>query len=118
MENRNFADRYKVNCSPSHMTKFTNEEGPWSEDEKSIAAGLALGQEKERLLNWVRQRMRLLTWRQQQAITLYYFKDLTFAEIGMLAGCSPSTACRSAKRGVARLREVAMKEGVGWSVDS
>lgn len=118
MENRTLADRYKINCSPSIMEGFTNEEGPWNEDGRTIAAGLACGKEKARLLLWVRWQMRLLlTRKQRRAIALHYFKDLTFVEIGAIMGCSPSAACRSAQRGVARLRKAAIKEGVGWSVD-
>lgn len=119
MENRTFGDRYKVNCCPSVMAEFTYEEGPWSEDEQTIAIGLAWGEEKKRLLQWVRRRMRLmLTSKQRRAIALHYFKDLTFVEIGVIMGCSPSAACRSVHRGIARLRDAAIQEGVGWSVDS
>jgi DNA-directed RNA polymerase specialized sigma24 family protein len=119
MDNRTFADRFKVNCCPSTMAGFTNEEGPWNEDEQTIAAGLAWGEEKARLLRWVRWQMR---WRlrdkQRQAIELHYFEDLTYVEIGLRMGCSTSAAYRSVRRGLAKLRESARQEGVGWSVDS
>lgn len=116
MEKRNYADRFKVNCCPSIMAGFTNEEGAWSEDEREIRAGLAWGGEKERLLNWVRQQMRRqLTQKQRRAIELYYFKDLTYVQIARKMGCSPSAACRSVHRGLERLRCAAKREGVGYS---
>ena len=116
MENRTYADRFKVNCCPSVMAEFTNEEGAWSEDKREVAAGLAWGREKERLLKWVRQQMRRrLTAKQRRAIELYYFKDLTYAEIGRRMGCSPSAACRSVHRGLERLRCAAKREGIGYN---
>lgn len=115
MEKRTFADRYKVNCCPSIMAEFTNEDGPWSEDESVIAAGLAWGREKKRLLHWVRLRMRRLTEKQRRCIELHYFKGLTYIEVGKLVGCSPSAACRSAQRGIEGLRQAARREGVGYS---
>lgn len=116
MENRTYADRYKVNCCPSIMAEFTNEEGPWNEDKATVAAGLAWGKEKERLLKWVRQQMqRRLTVKQRRAIELHYFKDLTYAEMGPKMGCSPSAAYRSVQRGLERLRSAAKKDGVGYS---
>ena len=118
MEKRNYADRFKVNCGPSAMAGFTNEESPWNEDEQSIAAGLAWGEEKERLLSWVRWQMRWrLREKQRRAIELYYFEDLTYAEIGLRMGCSSSAAYRSVRRGLEKLRESARREGVGWSLD-
>ena len=116
MDNRTYSDRYKVNYSPSVMAGFTNEEGPWSENEQDIVAGLAWGREKDRLLKWVRLQMRRhLTRKQRRALQLYYFKNLTFGEIALEVGCSPSAACRSVQRGVERLRDVAREEGVGYS---
>ena len=108
MEKRSYVDRFKVNCCPSIMADFTNEEGPWSEDEAAIAAGLAWGEEKARLLDWVRQQMRRrLTEKQRRCIELHYFKGLTYAEVGRRTGCSASTAWRSAQRGIAHLRVAA-----------
>ncbi len=116
MENRTLSDRYKVNCCPAIMAEFTNEEGPWHEAKDTIAARLAWGKEKERLLRWVRWQMRWrLTTKQRRAIELYYFKDLTYVEIGRKIGCSPSAACRAAQRGLERLRGAAKREGVGYS---
>lgn len=114
MEKRTFADRYKVNCCPSIMAEFTNEQSPWSEDEAMIAAGLAWGREKDRLLKWVRLRMERLTEKQRRCIELRYFEGLTYIEVAKLVECSPSAACRSAQRGVEKLRRAARRDRVGY----
>ena len=115
MENRTFADRYKVNCTPSYLTSFTNEEGPWSENARRIAAGLAWGREKDRLLGWVRNQMRRqLTVKQRRAIELHFFKALTFVEIGIEMNCSPSAACRTVQRGIKTLQLAAIQDGVTY----
>lgn len=117
MDNRTFSDRYKVSCGPSLMARFNNQDSPWSEDGQDIEIGLAWGREKERLLKWVRLQMRRhLTQKQRRALHLHYFKNLTFGEIALEMGCSPSAACRSVQRGVDRLRDVAREEGVGYSL--
>lgn len=105
MEKRIFEDRFKVSCGPEIMEGFANEDSFWSEDEAATDAGLAWGEEKVRLLKWVRKQMRRrLTPRQRRCIELYYFKDLTYLEVGHKTGCSASSACRSVRRGIRRLR--------------
>ncbi len=90
------------------MENFGNGANPWWEDEADVSAGLAWGEEKERLLKWVRKQMRRrLTEKQRRCIELYYFKDMTYVEIGKTVGCAPSSACRSVHRGITRLREAA-----------
>jgi len=108
MEKRTYADRFKVNCNPAIIESYAEGDGAWSETEAEVAAGLAWGDEKARLLKWVRKQMRRrLTDKQRRAIHLYYFEDLTYAEIGVKMGCAPSSACRSVHRGILRLREAA-----------
>lgn len=108
MEKRTYADRFKVNCDPAIIESYGNGDGPWSETETEVAAGLAWGEEKARLLKWVRKQMRRrLTQKQRRCIELYYFEDLTFAEIGKKTGCAPSSACRSVHRGLKRLQAAA-----------
>ena len=80
--------------------------GNWYESEDDIAAGLAWGEEKARLLKWVKIQMRRrLSPRQRRAIELYYFENLTYAEAGRRMRCAPSTVCRAVHRGINRLRE-------------
>lgn len=108
MEKRTHADRYKVSCCPEIMESFADEEHPWRESEAEVADGLAWGEEKARLLKWVRKQMRRrLTAKQRRCIELYYFKDLTYVEAGKKAGCSASSACRAVQRGLIRLRAAA-----------
>lgn len=108
MEKRTFADRFKVSCCPELMQSYANEDSAWHEDEAAVRVGLAWGEEKARLLKWVRKQMRRrLTAKQRRCIELYYFKDLTYVEVGKKAGCSASSACRSVQRGLKRLRAAA-----------
>jgi RNA polymerase sigma factor (sigma-70 family) len=108
MEKKTYADRFKVHCSREYLESFGNEDGPWSEDEEDIAQGLAWGKEKALLLKWVRKQIRRrLSAPQRRCIELYYFKDMTYAEIGKKIGCAPSTACRNVQRGIKRLQTAA-----------
>ena len=108
MERRTYADRFKVNCAPEIIENYGNGAAPWQESAEDIDEGLAWGEEKARLLKWVRRQMRRrLTAKQRTAIHLYYFEDLTYAEMGKRMKCAPSSACRSVHRGIRRLREAA-----------
>ena len=108
MLKRTYADRFKVNCEPAIIESFANREAPWHESEDDITAGLAWGEEKARLLKWVRKQMRRrLTVKQRRCIELYYFKDMTYAEIGKEMGCASSSACRSVHRGIKHLQAAA-----------
>lgn len=108
MEKRTFADRFKVTCAPTIIESFGGGDGAWAETEEEVAAGLAWGEEKARLLKWVRKQMRRrLTEKQRAAIQLYYFEDLTYVEMGVRMGCAPSSACRTVHRAIRRLREAA-----------
>lgn len=105
MEKRTYADRFRVECDPHILESYANEDSPWQEDEAAIRAGLAWGEEKARLLKWVRRQMRQrLTPKQRACIELYYFKNMTLAEVGEKTGSSASAACRTMKRGINRLR--------------
>ena len=114
MEKRIFEDRFKVSCGPEIMEGFANEDSFWSEDEAATAAGLAWGEEKARLLKWVRKQMRCrLTTRQRRCIELYYFKDLTYLEVGQKMGCNTSSASRCIRRGIRRLRAAVRSDPPG-----
>jgi len=111
MEKRIWKDRFKVSCDPRHMEGFANEDSFWNESEASVMAGLAWGREKARLLKWVRKQMQWrLTPRQRQGIELYYFKNLTYYEVGQEMGCTTSSASRSIERGIHRLRVAARND--------
>ncbi|MBX3176071.1 MAG: hypothetical protein KF886_01800 [Candidatus Hydrogenedentes bacterium] len=113
-EFRRFGDRYQVTCCPELMAAYRNEDSPWSESEAEVAAAIAWGMEKARLLRWVRAQMRRrLTARQRRCIELYYFEGLTHEEVGRRLGCSTSSSCRSVQRGIARLRIAARVDPPG-----
>lgn len=108
MEKRAYADRFQVNYCPFSLAERTNEDGAWHESEGEIARGLAWGEEKKRLLKWVRYQMRRrLTDKQRRCIELHYFRGLSFTEIQAQTGISGPSACRIVQRGIARLRVAA-----------
>jgi len=101
-------DRFKVNLSPRVLDHYPASASAWFETEEAIEAGLTWGEEKARLLKWVRKQMRQrLTPRQQRCIELYYFEGLSFAEVGTEAGITMSSAYRIVQRGIRRLRVAA-----------
>lgn len=108
MEKRTFGDRFKVSYTPQSLDEFTNQDSPWHESAAKVEAGLAWGEEKARLLKWVRKQMRRrLTPKQRRCIELYYFQNLTYRQVGKRTGCCPSSACRAVQRGIHRLRAAA-----------
>lgn len=108
MGKRVYADRFQVNYCPFSLAERTNEDGAWHETEAEIARGLAWGEEKARLLKWVRYQMRRrLTDKQRRCIELHYFRGLSFTEIQAQTGISGPSACRIVQRGIERLRVAA-----------
>jgi RNA polymerase sigma factor for flagellar operon FliA len=55
----------------------------------------------------MRDQIRQLPQRDRVVVTLYYFEELTFAEIGRVLGVSESRVCQVHGRAIKALREVA-----------
>ena len=108
MEKRVHSDRYRLHVKPAVLESYSEEDSLWRETEAEVQRELARGEDRARLLKWVRRQMgRRLTLAQRQCIELYYFEGLTYTEVGNRQGCSASSACRSVKRGLNRLRAAA-----------
>lgn len=101
------ADRNAVSVSADYFNRISIEAGAWYESESEIRAGLAEGRRKKKLLAWVNAHMADLSPKQQEYITLHYFKGLSYQEIATRMGVAPSTACRTVLRGIDRLRRAA-----------
>ena len=81
-------------------------DSPWYESEEEIRERLRWGTEKAKQLSWVRSQMTArLTEKERQCVRLYYFKQLSFRQIGAKLGINVSSVYRAVGRGVRKLRE-------------
>lgn len=86
---------------------------PWAETDRDIAEGLAWGEEKDRLLDWIRQIMnQRLSQVERQSIELYYFQGLTYRQAGRRLGLNPSSVLRAVRRGLWKLQRAAADEDI------
>ena len=110
MTERSRASRYAVYVNPQRIDLRTVRGAMWYESPEEVEAGLEWGEEKEKLLRWVRRQMgRRLTKRERQCIELYYFKGLTCREVGEKTGTDPSSAYRAIQRAIRKLHASAEK---------
>jgi RNA polymerase sigma factor (sigma-70 family) len=106
------ANRFAVNCPPHILDLFDRKRAAWYESPRAVARGVERGREKAERLAWVRTQMVLrLTPREQQCITLYYFRGLTYEQAGMATGTHASSVLRGAQRGIRKLRAAREREG-------
>ena len=78
---------------------------PWHETPEEIEAGLAWGERKEYLTEWVRYHMRKVLLRSQQnTVSLYLFHGMTFDQVAKVTGVDKSVVCKRMKQSVERLR--------------
>ncbi len=90
-ELRTYGDRFKVCFSPELLDGYAASESLWFESDDEVEAALTRGEERERLLKWVRKQMRQrLTAKHRRCIELYYFQDLSYEEVGREVGCTRS----------------------------
>ncbi|HNR29639.1 MAG TPA: sigma factor-like helix-turn-helix DNA-binding protein [Candidatus Hydrogenedentes bacterium] len=105
--------RYIAFLSPDAFDETPAAHGLWHEAPEAVRAGLRWGRRKSELLRWVRQRMNdRLTAREQQCIELHYFHDKTFMAIAAITRTSASSSCRAVWRGIRKLRQAAVEEGL------
>jgi RNA polymerase sigma factor (sigma-70 family) len=105
MKRRRIFARPEFPVDPGSLKWVRNEESLWHETPEDVAEQLDRGEQKARLLGWVRRHMRSkLTARERQCIELHYFKGLTYREAAKRAGVHPSVVHRGVKRGLAKLR--------------
>jgi len=80
---------------------------PWHETAEEIEAGLAWGDRKAFLMQWLRRRMSwVLSRRQQVVVDLHLFQGMTLNQISRVTGVDRSSVCRAMKRSVVRLRRL------------
>ncbi len=105
--------RKAINVSPSHWQKLVDGPSLWTETDVEIKAGLAWGQRKARLLEWVRNQMeQRLTKRERLLIKRVYLDGRSAVEAANETGLHRSTVNRVTRRAIRKLREAAAREGL------
>ncbi|MDZ4857828.1 MAG: sigma-70 family RNA polymerase sigma factor [Candidatus Hydrogenedentes bacterium] len=105
MSERSRARRFELVVSPTIIGMHNVTEAAWYETPEEIEAGLRWGEEKAKMLAWVRRAMgRRLTVRERRCLELYYFEGLTFREVGDRTGTNASSVYRAIGRAVRKLR--------------
>jgi DNA-directed RNA polymerase specialized sigma subunit len=88
--------------------------GVWFEDAEDVDEALDWGTRKAQLLRWVQKNMRQkLTRRERNCIELYYFRSMSFEDVGKHTRTTASSSHRAVSRAVRKLR-VAAREDDSW----
>ena len=105
------ATRMEVQVKLLFFEFQTTDKGAWYESPREVAMALAWGKRKEELLGWLRVAMeRKLTARERQCLTMHYFENRTYVEIGQVTGSNPSSAWRAVDRAMVKLRKAALAD--------
>jgi len=108
MDSRSRASRFAVAAPPSYFKRLEARRNLWYESPEEIAAGLAWGRRKARLLQWIRQEMGTsLTQRERECIELYFFHGMTCREVGQATATNASSVHRAIRRSIRKLRQAA-----------
>jgi len=106
MRDRIKADRFAITMGPGRLGTFEESAGAWHETPTQVEQGLEWGRKKAIVLVRIRQLMHnALTPHQFRYLELYYFRGLSHRQIGILMGVNASTACRTVRRAVKRLKK-------------
>lgn len=106
MERKTRASRLAVSMAPDRLGMFEESAGAWHETSEEVARGLERGKRKAAVLARIRELMHgALTPHQFRYVELYYFRGLSHRQIAVLMGVNPSTACRTVRRAVKRLKK-------------
>lgn len=97
---------------PPHMLDvFPAEAGAWYERAEEVRRGLANGDNRARLIMWVRKKMPThLSRREAQCVELYYLAAWNQPAIAAHCNCHVSTVCRNLRRAVRKLRKAAQED--------
>ena len=99
-----------ISLSPRVFRRFSNENACWYESQEAVKEGMARAVQRKKLLIWIRRQMkRKLTAREQQCLQMYFFKNMTFDEIGKKTGTSLSSSCQAVRRAIRKLRHAASR---------
>ena len=105
-------DKLGIKLGEGPLKNLDASDTPWYESEEEIEERLRWGKEKAKQLSWVRGQMSArLTEKERQCVRLYYFKQLSYREIGEKLGINVSSVYRAVERGVRKLREAAEEHG-------
>ena len=102
-----------IAVTPEKLAYMAERVSDWRETPEDIAAGLAWGREKKRLLAWVKATMKeRLTEREQLCLYLHFFHGITYEAIAQQTHTNRSSVYRAAQRGIRRLRAAAQEQGI------
>ena len=108
---RTRAARFAVSMDPNSIQNFAQQNRAWYESEEDVEEGLAWGEEKADLLQWVqKQAARRLTAVERRALDQYYNRTMTYREAAAEAGVNPSTVYRAVRRAVRKLKQAAEED--------
>ena len=110
------AGRLGVVMNPQLMDRrFTNEETLWAETDRIRAERLERGICRDKLLDWVRERLEALSVPQRRSIELHYFEGLTLEQTALRLGRDKSSVSRAEKRALRELRAMKQRDTT-WTV--
>ncbi len=96
---------------PWVLDKFDRSAAAWYETEEEVRQGVRWGKRKAELLRWVRRHMEgRLTARERRCLELYYFRGMSYQELGEATGTHASSAFRAVKRSVRKLQQAAIED--------
>ena len=110
------AGRLGVVMNPQLMDRrFTNEETLWAETDRMRAERLERAICRDKLLDWVRERLEALSVPQRRSIEMHYFEGLTLEQIAQRLGRDKSTISRAEKRALRELRAMKQQDTT-WTI--
>lgn len=94
------------------LTDLNATDSPWHETKREIRDRLRWGRLKAERLRWVRSQMaQVLSLKERRCIRLYYFRGLTYRQIGEKLDVNVTSVYRAVNRGVQKLRQAAIERG-------
>ena len=91
---------------------FSNQDGLWYEAPDEVRQELRRGQNRARLLRWVRVQMVLvLTEDERLSLERHFFQGLSYRETSRESGVHLSSVYRTAQRAIRKLRRQAEADG-------
>lgn len=110
---RTRAARFAISFNPQSIDGFDSSRGAWHETAEDIEEGIAWGEEKDRLLSWVRRQTdHRLTAVERHAVQQYFFEGLTYREAAARTGVNASTVHRAVRRAIRKLKEAAAEDDI------
>ncbi|MBI1320275.1 MAG: hypothetical protein GC168_15215 [Candidatus Hydrogenedens sp.] len=100
------AHRFRVTLAPAIIDHFHHEQGAWKASPHEERCRERHQARCRVLMAWVEERIpRLLTNRERQCIDLYFYRGMSYREIGEATSTNKSSAFRGVERALRKLRE-------------